>query len=86
MNNGTTSEYLSLKRGVRQGDPLSPYLFILVTEILTVSIRQNGKIKGINIGNDETKILQYADDTNVTFNDVNSLKHFLKTEEYGEVS
>ena len=63
MNNGWTSDFLPLHRGVRQGCPLSPYLFILSAEILAKSIRKNTDIKGLRVKNTEIKISQYADDT-----------------------
>ena len=45
MNNGTFSNFFTLERGVRQGDPLSPYLFTIVVETLAIAIRQNEFIK-----------------------------------------
>jgi len=61
--NGQVSRWFPISRGCRQGDPISPYLFVLCVEILAVMIRQNDEIKGIHINNVEHKISQYADDT-----------------------
>ena len=63
QNNGWSSDFFQLGRGVRQGCPLSPYLFILCVEILANAIRNNDGIKGICISDSECKLSQYADDT-----------------------
>ena len=63
QNNGWSSDFFQLGRGVRQGCPLSPYLFILCVEILGNAIRNDDAIKGICISDSECKISQYADDT-----------------------
>ena len=63
INNGFMSNFLNLERGCRQGDPLSPYLFIMGVELLSLKIKSNANIKGINTGNIESLISQYADDT-----------------------
>ena len=74
INNGLASDYFTLERGVRQGDPLSPSLFLLAIETLAVSIRKNPEIEGIKIGKYETKLLQYADDTTAVLSNLNSAK------------
>ena len=55
--------FFEIQRGVRQGCPLSPYLFILSAEVLATAIRKNTNIKGISVNDVEIKLSQYADDT-----------------------
>ena len=62
LNNGWSTNFFQTLRGVRQGCPLSPYLFILSAEVLAKAVRNNVNIKGISVDNNEIKISQYADD------------------------
>jgi hypothetical protein len=63
IQNGHMSETFKLERGCRQGDPLSPYIFLICAEILSILVRNNNNIKGISINGEEYLITQYADDT-----------------------
>ena len=69
QNNGHLSPFFSIQRGVREGDPLSPYLFILSVELLSAALKNNPNIKGIKINNSEYLISQYADDSTLTLED-----------------
>ena len=67
INGSPTSEFIP-KRGLRQGDPLAPFLFNVVVEALNGLMRtavEANLYKGLSVGgNDVTiSILQYADDT-----------------------
>ncbi|XP_071711009.1 uncharacterized mitochondrial protein AtMg01250-like [Rutidosis leptorrhynchoides] len=79
--NGPPTKEFKLGRGVRQGDPLSPFLFILASEglnILTKSAFEIGYFKGVEVGKDKINIthLQYVDDTMFS---VIGAKEMLKT-------
>ncbi len=79
-NNGFSSHWFKPTRGLRQGCPLSPYLFLVTAEILGILIRENKNIKGIKVNNIEYKLTQYADDTNLfSLYDANSLNSIIHT-------
>jgi hypothetical protein len=67
--NGEKLEAIPLKSGTRQGCPLSPSLFNIILEILARATRQQKEIKGIQIGKEEVKISQFADDMIVYISD-----------------
>ena len=73
INNGYSSSNFNLQKGVRQGCPLSPYLFLVGVEILGIMLRQSKNITGIKIDGVELRVSQYADDTIVylSANEVN---------------
>ena len=78
VNGGFMTNYFEITRGVRQGCPLSPSLFILAVELLALKIRQNRNCEGIYLpNNQEVKISQFADDTTIITNNTDSLKSHL---------
>ncbi|GKB28475.1 RNA-directed DNA polymerase, eukaryota [Tanacetum coccineum] len=64
--NGSPTNKFQFQKGLKQGDPLSPFLFILIMETLHISMQRvvdAGMFKGIKLGNSlQMSHLFYADD------------------------
>ena len=76
-------------RGIRQGCPVSPILFIICVEVLGIRIRSSQCLAGFDFGHPQKpiKISQYADDGIVFLknrNDMCSALNILET--FGEIS
>jgi hypothetical protein len=66
---GEKLEAIPLKSETRQGYQLSPYLLNIVLEVLAREIRQQNKVKVIQIRKEEVKISLFADDMIVYLSD-----------------
>ena len=65
---------IQINSGVRQGDPLSMLLFVVITDILSKKVEANQDIHGIKLGKKHLTIQQYADDTFFFLTDDHSAK------------
>ena len=86
VNGSPTTEFKPLK-GLRQGDPLTPFLFLIAAEGLAGVVRQAKEkklVESIEIGEKQVKVsmLQYADNTlffcKASIQSVMTLKAILK--------
>ena len=87
--NGYISDTFQVSRGVRQGCPLSPLLYVLCIESFAVKIRSDPHIQGIVFpgSTHETRISLYADDNTGIVVTMTSIRKFLLVSElYGLAS
>ncbi|RVX04307.1 Beta-arabinofuranosyltransferase RAY1 [Vitis vinifera] len=66
--NGSAKGWVKASRGLRQGDPLSPFLFTLVADVLSrmlMRAEERNMMEGFRVGRNRTRVshLQFADDT-----------------------
>ena len=87
MNNGFTTGPFLLSRGVRQGAPLSPYLFILALETLAIKIREDCNVQGLKMGEEMIKLPLFADDMTCVIKDKTYYTNLLRIlNSFGECS
>lgn len=75
--NGSESAGFQYTRGIRQGCPLGPTLFILSLEPLLTNLACDPQFRGLPLtGSDELKVLAYADDVSLFVRNPSSMEHF----------
>jgi len=88
--NGVLLEEIKVKKSIKQGDPLSMWLYILALQELLISIKNNKVINGYKLNilsSIETKTRAYADDIGGTLIDDGSIKElFIEFEKWGKYS
>jgi hypothetical protein len=72
--NGDFSRSFSMQRGVRQGDSLSCYLYLIAMEGLHAYLQADERLKGLSLTSNQTHFCKmYVDDTNVILKEVSMI-------------
>ena len=75
---GKQSEWATQQRGIRQGCPLSPYLFLIVMTVLFRNIHEELNLSRGILDPLSYAGLLYADDTVLITNNVSAMNRFFK--------
>jgi hypothetical protein len=89
LNNGHITKFFKPQKGVRQGCPISPYLFIIAAEMLNRVLKKRIEEIGIKDNKDNNyMIAQFADDTSFAIHNNKTSIHrlFENLETFGEIS
>ena len=85
--NGYLTDPILLTRGLRQGCPLSPSLYVLIIEIFALQLRSNTNIVGFTIGGERIVSAHYADDATIVIKQNQCFKEVIKEiQDYEEAS
>ena len=76
--NGFLTKPIPLKRGVRQGCPLSSLLYVLVIEVLAIQLRINPNIVGFKIEGEKIVSAHYMDDATIIIKQNRCFKEVIK--------
>ncbi len=68
-----TSNRFEVGRGIRQGCPFSPFLFLLATQLLALYLTSQGYFQGITTMGKEFKLCHFADDTTIFLKDIHEV-------------
>ena len=91
--NGNAKGWVKASRGLRQGDPLSPFMFTIVADVLSrmlLRAEERSMLEGFRVGRNRTRVshLQFADDTiffsNSCAEELQTLKSLLLV--FGQIS
>jgi hypothetical protein len=76
--NDTLTKFFPIKRGCRQGDPISAYLFLLAMQSFASYYKVEMTVTALALGSSKLPLLQFADDTATTHQNSRSVRQAIE--------